>query len=96
MVKGQRCTENIHGMGAVNCDLSMKALGADQRTYIMLTRHIIVIVLVIMNMNQTFIHFVITQLADVSKRGPQPMHCGSMKAFDANQCTQAHCADISK
>ena len=85
MVKGQRCTETIHGMGAVNCDLSMKALGADQRTHIMLTRHIILVV--IMHMNQTFIHFGITQCADVSKREPQPMHCGSMKAFGADQCT---------
>ena len=70
MVKGQRCTETIHGMGAVNCDLSMKALGADQSTHIMITRHIIVIIVV---MNQTFIHFGIKQCADVSKRGPQPM-----------------------
>ena len=30
--QGQRCTETIHGMGAVNCDLSMKAFGADQCT----------------------------------------------------------------
>ena len=92
MIKGQRCTETIHGMGAVSCDLSM-AIGADQRTHIMLTRHIIVIIVV---MNQTFIHFGIKQCADVSTQGPQPMHCGIMKAFGADQCTQAHCAGVIK
>ena len=85
MVKGQRCTETIHGMGAVNCDLSMKALGADQRTYIVLTQHTLVVMT--LHMNQTFIHCVIAQCAGVSKREPQHMHCDSMKAFGADQCT---------
>ena len=63
MIKGQRCTETIHGMGAVSCDLSM-AIGADQRTHIMLTRHIIAIIVV---MIQTFIHFGVRNCFDVSK-----------------------------
>ena len=67
MIKGQRKTNTIHGMGAVSCDLSM-TIGADQRTHIMLTRHIIAIIVV---MNQTFIYFGVKQCADVSERGPQ-------------------------
>ena len=51
---------------------------ADQYTYIMLTRHIIAIIVVV---NQTFLHFGVKQCADVSKRGPQ---------LCADQRTQTH------
>ena len=71
MIKGQRCTNTIHGMGAVSCDLSM-ALDDDQCTYVMLTRHIIATIVV---MIQTFIHFGVRHCADVSK------------AIGADQCT---------
>ena len=71
MIKGQRCTNTIHGMGAVSCDLSM-AFDADQCTYVMLTRHIIATIVV---MIQTFIHFGVRHCADVSK------------AIGADQCT---------
>ena len=55
-----------------------KANGADQYTYIMLTRHIIAIIVVV---NQTFLHFGVKQCADVSERGPQ---------LCADQRTQTH------
>ena len=57
MIKGQRCTETIHGMEAVSCDLRV-TIGADQRTHIMLTQHIIAITVVI---NQIFFHFGVKQ-----------------------------------
>ena len=51
--------------------ISMKALGADQRTHIVITQHVLVV------MNLTFTIYVgITQCANVS-----------MKAFGADQCT---------
>ena len=82
MIKGQICTDTTHGMGAVSCDLSM-AFWADQRTYVMLTRHIIAIIVVV---NQTFLHFGVKQCADVSEQGPQ---------LGADQRTQTHCDDVS-
>ena len=71
----------------------MKAFGADQRTHVVITQHILVVMT--LHMNQTItIHVGITQCAGVSKREPQLMHCDSntfmrinMKAFGADQCT---------
>ena len=72
----------------------MKAFGADQRTHVVISQHILAVMT--LHMNQTFtIHCGITQCAGISKREPELMHCDSvntflkinMKAFGADQCT---------
>ena len=55
MIKGQRCTNTIHCVGALSCDLSMLTW---------------LIIATIVLMIQTFIHFG-ARHADVSKQGPQ-------------------------
>ena len=71
--------------------LSMKAFGADQRTHVVITQHILVVMTLHMYLTFT-IHVGITQCAGVSKL----MHCDfntfikiNMKAFSAHQCTHA-------
>ena len=45
-----------------------EANGVNQYAYVMLTRHIIAIIVVV---NQTYIHFGVKQCSDVNERGPQ-------------------------
>ena len=116
-IKGQdkstRCTETIRGVGTIKLwvrhntfmRISMKALGADQRTHIVITQHILVMMTLHMNLTFT-IHVGITQCAGVSKL----MHCDfntfikiNIKAFSVDvlitkyiQMDQKHCPDVSK